>query len=483
MRSNYPEGVEHTSPGHRPTAIKLSVWDWYYTHLLYYELFINDHPKRKRDNGCKKSIQITQNLLEAPNFQTNHKRQVTDFTRNRKLNFVSVMLVLFQKSAKSLQLVLNELSQRFLFHSTVSNSAFSQARLKLKHTAFIELNQKAIVEVRYEEKTYRTWKGHRLLAIDGMQVPLPDSESIRQAFGTQSVSNQYETCQGDYPLAIASVLYDVLNHIGLDAQLAHSKSYEVNLAVEHLKYTQANDLLIFDRNYLSFYFLAVLTSQRRDFLIRAQQASFLVIQEMFTGDIEDQIVTLKVPRDQKSKMRSLHLPTEIQLRLLRVVLDNGEVEVLVTSLLDQKQYPLDEFKALYARRWGVETFYSTLKGRLTLENFTGTSAEAVRQDFFATIYISGLESILTENADEILKQKSLKNRFPQQVNKAVAFNAIKNRVFEIFAEKEDLDTTLEELTQLFLTNPVLIRKERSPERKKSIRRSYHYQKRVRKFIF
>ena len=72
---------------------------------------------------------------------------------------------------------------------------------------------------------------------------------------------------------------------------------------------------------------------------------------------------------------------------------------------------------------------------------------------------------------------------PQQVNKAVSFNAIKNRVFEIFAEQEDLDTTLEELTQFFLTNPVLIRKQRAPERKKSIRRSYHYQKRVRKFVF
>ena len=53
------------------------------------------------------------------------------------------------------------------------------------------------------------------------------------------------------------------------------------------------------------------------------------------------------------------------------------------------------------------------------------------------------------------------------MNKAVSFNAIKNRVFEIFAEQEDLDTTLEELTQFFLTYPVLIRKQRAPERKKA----------------
>ena len=109
------------------------------------------------------------------------------------------MLVLFQKSAKSLQLVLNELSLHVLFHSTISNSAFGQARLRLKHTAFIELNQKAIVEVRYEDNSYQTWKSHRVLAVDGMQVPLPDSESVRIEFGTQRVANQHKSCQGEYP--------------------------------------------------------------------------------------------------------------------------------------------------------------------------------------------------------------------------------------------------------------------------------------------
>jgi hypothetical protein len=34
-------------------------------------------------------------------------------------------------------------------------------------------------------------------------------------------------------------------------------------------------------------------------------------------------------------------------------------------------------------RWGVETFYGVLKGRLELEHFSGQSVEAVRQDFGA----------------------------------------------------------------------------------------------------
>jgi hypothetical protein len=42
---------------------------------------------------------------------------------------------------------------------------------------------------------------------------------------------------------------------------------------------------------------------------------------------------------------------------------------------------------------------------LTLENFTGLGVEAVKQDFYATIYLSGLESVLTGSAQAILDAK------------------------------------------------------------------------------
>jgi hypothetical protein len=41
-----------------------------------------------------------------------------------------------------------------------------------------------------------------------------------------------------------------------------------------------------------------------------------------------------------------------------------------------------------------------------LENFTGTSVEAVKQDFYATIFICGLESLLTHEANQRLQAKS-----------------------------------------------------------------------------
>jgi hypothetical protein len=63
------------------------------------------------------------------------------------------------------------------------------------------------------------------------------------------------------------------------------------------------------------------------------------------------------------------------------------LEVLATSLLEEATYPSPEFGQVYGLRWGIETFYGPLKGRLGLEHFTGESLEAVRQDFFSSVFL------------------------------------------------------------------------------------------------
>jgi len=68
-----------------------------------------------------------------------------------------------------------------------------------------------------------------------------------------------------------------------------------------------------------------------------------------------------------------------------VRLSTGELEILVTSLLDEEGYPTAAFKEIYNLRWGVETLYDVVKNRLSLENFSGKTAHAVLQDFHALI--------------------------------------------------------------------------------------------------
>jgi hypothetical protein len=110
--------------------------------------------------------------------------------------------------------------------------------------------------------------------------------------------------------------------------------------------------------------------------------------------------------------------------------------------------------------------------------------ESVLQDFYATIFISGLETIITGEANEELAEKNTKH--PQKVNKAISFHVIKQKVLKLIDEKpKDFE---EQITKLFMQNPTLIRTERQkPPRKKnkSSRNaaSLHFQKHVRKHVF
>ena len=67
------------------------------------------------------------------------------------------------------------------------------------------------------------------------------------------------------------------------------------------------------------------------------------------------IITLKPNKRSIEQCQEKGLPTvALRLRLIRVELDNNEVEVLITNLMDEQIFPASEFKALYHLRWGVE---------------------------------------------------------------------------------------------------------------------------------
>jgi len=368
----------------------------------------------------------------------------------------------------------------------VTASAYSQARYKLKHSAFIALNKKAIVDTFYSDDDYHTFWGFRVLAVDGSKLMLPKTEDITKTFGTIPHSNgTNREIKGEHPYAMASVLYDVLNRIAIDARLGQARAYEIDLAIEHLVHTQSNDLLVMDRNYPSYRMLAELTHRQRNYVIRCSASSFKEAREMLKGKGADsQIVELKPCYDQKAAIAQAELPATLKVRFVRVQLKTGEYEVLVTSLLDEARYTTPEFLELYGLRWGIETFFGLLKTRLELENFTGTRAESVMQDFYASVYLTGLESILTDAAQKQLDVRSRKNKYPQKVNRSVSFNAIKNQALDLLLGDEKIDSLEKKLTALFLMNPISDRKHRKPPRQKSSsRRLLNFHKRQKKHCF
>lgn len=314
----------------------------------------------------------------------------------------------------------------------------------------------------------------------------PLSREIRAVFGTINTTNGKDSqIIGKHAHGLASVCYEVLNRIVIDSQLGGARAYEVDLAVLHLPATQSNDLLLLDRGYASYRWLATGVQHQRHFVVRCSAGSFQSARQLLKGlGADSQVVDLTPSLGQRLFIARLRLPSVLRVRFVRVVLPNGDFEVLVTNWLDETRFPTSSFGQLYHLRWGVETLYGVVKTRWQLEHFSGLTAESVRPDFYATIFITNLESVLTEEATVQLEKKTSKNQHPQQVNQAVSFNAIKNYVIAWFYLENSSEEILRQLTQLFLTNPSSVRRQRSvPRRQRSPTQRLNYHRRLKKICF
>ena len=381
------------------------------------------------------------------------------FTRNRKLNFLKVFVLLLSKSQKSLQLWLNEFYTKYELDS-VTASAFSQARAKFKHTAFIELNT-GLSKIYYQDGDYKKHKSFRLLSIDGSKLYLPNEKDVSKEFGKIKVKNQ--TIESSYVGAQTTVLYDVLNEIVLDSQLAKAHSSEHVLAKKHLEFISEGDLVLLDRGLRSYELFSCIKQQKSEFLARCSVNAGKEVEIFLEQKLNDKIVTLKPHRE----LKKVGLEQSLRVRLVKVILDSGEVEILATSLLDSEAFSIKELKELYFKRWGVETYFGRIKSRLALEAFTGKTAESVKQDFFSTILVSNIETVYTEDTNNQLKDKCVKkgNKNEQKVNKAVAYNIIKNNILEIiFNNKISNSEMTQRMEKVFLATPTSVRKNRKVDR-------------------
>ena len=429
--------------------------------------------------------------LRDPAFLARHRLRLVDFTRHRQLSFTVVVLFILQKTVKSLQRhlheFLDELAQGEILEP-VTSGAVTHARAKLKDSAFIELNRDCVLPVVYRsERGVQRWRGHRLLGVDSSLMRLPEGEALGQEFGWKEATHQNGATGTRYPEARLSVVYDLLNPMGLEAQLQPSTVGEVALARQQLAWFEPGDVELNDRGFSGYVHFARLVQRGAHFVGRCSSGSFLVAQELFRANRANQsrIVWLFAPPDQKAECRRLGLPLKMQVRFVSLRLPTGELEVLATSLLDEALYPTEEFLTVYHWRWGHETFHLMLKGRLETENFSGRTVEAIRQDVQAAVLLANLESLLSEPAQANLTAQRPPGTQPLQVNRSTSYHALKMELLDLLHREIPAEQVIQRLTSLFTGSPVAVRPNRKAPRRRrpSFHRSYHYQRRVKKAVF
>ena len=302
---------------------------------------------KKRKKRADKTVIKIKKLIHSKNFLERNRFDNKNFTRKRKMSFVQMIVFMLNLVKQTLQKELTHFIEIISKKDkNITKSAFSQSRMKLKHTAFIELNG-VLLEDFYTDNDIDLWRGFRLLAIDGVKLQLPNSPSIIEEFGG-SINNSKMISAS----AQASTCYDLLNEMIINSEISHCDTAEYTLALKHLIKTKGNDLLIYDRGYDGMWFMFYHLYIKRNFVIRMAKNSISQVQEFFSSEKESIIIDVEnLHQDSKEQLKKLGLEFKpFKIRLVRVILDNGETEVLATSLLDETKYPSKIFKNSQARQ-------------------------------------------------------------------------------------------------------------------------------------
>lgn len=396
-----------------------------------------------------------------------HRQREKDFSRKRSLPFVIMVIFLLNLIKRSAQDELDEffklLNGTDIAERVVTKSALTQARRKLKYGAFVELNQEQTSYFCQNLKPL-TWNGWRLLAVDGSTAQLPNHPDILAHFGAW-----YPAQGGPCPMARVSQMFDVLNEITLDALIAPKALGERALAEAHFDNLKVGDLVLLDRGYPAFWLFALILKQKAQFCARMKLSSWIIVKQFVASGLDEQTVALRPGYVACQECHARQLPTDpITVRLIRVELADGEVEVLVTSLLDSNAYPVSVFKELYHLRWPVEEDYKVMKCRIEIENFSGTSVLAVYQDFHAKVFTSNLTAILARPAQEVVTQTSADKKHLYQVNMTNALSKMKDAVV-LLLHRSSIAALLDSLWQLMIKTIEPIRPDRSFPRTKRVK--------------
>jgi hypothetical protein len=355
----------------------------------------------------------------------------------------------------------------------ITKGALTQSRAKLNPWAFQRLNEVA-VEGFYNEASYYTWHEFRTLAVDGTRLMLPNHPTVVEEFGTHQFGPNADAPRS---MALGSMLYDVINHLTIDAQIAPYSSSERDLLMDHMPKVKKGDLLLLDRGYPCFWLLYLLKAKGIEFCVRLKDSWWLQVRQFMDAPEKETVVKFKLPKKDRGKLAEYPemQNSVISCRLIKVPLEDGKIEVLCTSLLNTQQYKYEEFESLYHYRWNEEEAYKLLKARVELEAFSGKTARAVKQDFFAKVFLLTMCAAFAHPIEEKVREEfkaDKERKYAQKINKTNAIATLMDFAIPIFL-KNKARNALEAFDEIVYKTREIIRPNRSEPRPKKPRKQYH----------
>lgn len=338
-----------------------------------------------------------------------------DFTRNRKLSFVSVVKSILSFGGGTLT---NELLKinRFAI-DTPTSSAFVQQRDKISSEAFSTLF--SMINLSFDQDI--RYKGYRLMAIDGSHIHVPTNWEDEEAFVK---CKENERPHNEFHL---NAMFDILQKTYTDAVIQKYRTQNEDEAmikmIERTKYPNA--LAICDRGYESYNNMANLQESGWKYIIRIKEpggfgiADGLHLPESAEFDLS---VNLSITRRKNKNTKELlkdrnryryipnkvnfdYLPTAfkrsdpvqfftLKFRIVRFCLCENSYEMLVTNL-SEEEFSIEELKILYGLRWGIETSFRNLKYVVGMLGFHSRKSESVAQEIYASLIMYNMTQFVS----------------------------------------------------------------------------------------
>lgn len=366
-------------------------------------------------------IEYIKRLIANKNFQVIHKTDRHSFTREPKISFKTVMLFVLGNTNSLLDFeILNFCEKQNI--SPFSKGAISLARQKVQFTAFRSILQTLSYLLPYD----KLFKGYQLVGVDGTELQLPKSPAI-----TEKYNNRKDHC--NWPRAHVIAFYDVLNHIYLDAVFEPYETDERQAAISMLdeSFIQKPQIYLMDRGFPSVGLIQKLNDSDKKFVFRVSKTfskEVVAFRESNKVDSTINIVYNKSRTRTNRTSKDLRLPYCFDLRLVKISLKSGENEILITNLYSD-DFTLEDIYMLYGLRWGIETSYNHIKNNILIEQWSCLLENSIKQDFYASLILFNLASLLQEDAQ--VEHDVKKNRIRELISMNIPLALVKQSQFYV----------------------------------------------------
>ena len=320
------------------------------------------------------TIRLITNMGET---LTKARIKAKSFIRKRMMSFSSAIEFMLDMRKTTLQTRLNIYFEQTGKGTSMSQQAFSKLRMNFDHSPFETMVRETVKEEYKNPAELPLWHGYHVFGIDGSYFQLPRSKELYDTFGIHGRPPQ---C----PNAGISIMFDVLSGWAVDPIITDAKMNERAECAKHIDFLCSempniakNSIFLMDRGYPSLDMFKKIQTSGLKFVIRARTNHLPEIDNAPMGD-------------------STFIRDGIEIRVIKLTLPNGDVEILLTNLFELSQSLVIK---LYTMRWVAETAYFKLKRELCVEKFSGRTANSVYQDFWASMVLLNAVAVFQAEAD------------------------------------------------------------------------------------